>query len=1079
MPRIRQWRRARPLLSVFLILVFWLAALPAPRPAVAQLLAPASQDETASPDEAQALERLYLPWLAGPSPRETMTVDHLTLGEGAPTAAQPSPVERTEPKAASALAPAATPGWQTLMHESFEGDFPAGNWRVLDENGKDHGELTWDDDDARAASGQWSAWAANGGADGLDPAKASYANHMRAWMIYGPFSLQQVEAAALHFAYWNRSEQGYDWLGWYASADGVTFHGWRVSGDSGGWRTIDFDLTQTPALGDLTGDASVWIAFVFRSDEGKVDAGPFVDDLLLEVLPTTQGCGDQAKAEYFANATLSGSPALTRCESWPLDHAWGTGSPAASLPADGFSARWSGVRSFASGIYTFTATVDDGVRIWLDDALIIDSWRDQGLTTLTAVRELMAGQHRLRVEYYERSGGAQLRFHWSAAGAPCPAISAWRGEYWSNETLTGAPVRCRNDEKIDFNWGNGSPATDVPNDHFSARWTRTLNFSPGRYRFHLRGDDGVRLWVDDVLLIDEWREQPATEFTALRELSAGSHSLRVEYFERTAGATVELWWELAPDQAIVISDRPAFDTCYLPSPSQMAVWWGSSPYYEVNLYIGGANRGCESHNQQTLTAQWVNQVSSQGWNFIPTWVGPQAPCTNFRARMSYDTGVAYQQGRAEAEAAARAAQSLGLTTAGLGGTIIYYDMEPYGNNPDCRAAVNSFINGWVERLHELGNRAGAYGASCASNMSDWALLENAPDDIWPAHWVADHYSPNIRVWDVACIDNSLWSNHQRIRQYAGDHSESYGGVTLIIDSNIVDGHVAGENARPGAGDAQEAAQAAAGTVALPPAIRDLALLPSGQGWALVENRLLWTPDMGTTWREITPAGGVPRAAFFLDERQGWVALASAPDAMNRSQLLVAATQDGGQSWQTTPLTGFDPVDPNSTHAPLTIAFLDAQTGWIMVPLASSVNFSQAALLTTQDGGQSWRYYALPVAGTLAFVDAQHGWLLGDAAAGKSYRTQDGGASWQPVSLEALAAEGERLAYHPPRFQDMQTGVLPVTVTGAQGSAVRFFTTTDGGARWRLAVSVPLSGTAATVEAVEATLWLVTDLASGR
>ena len=67
---------------MFLILVFGLAALLAPRPAVAQLLAPASQDETASPDEAQALERLYLPWLAGPSPRETMTVDHLTLGEG-------------------------------------------------------------------------------------------------------------------------------------------------------------------------------------------------------------------------------------------------------------------------------------------------------------------------------------------------------------------------------------------------------------------------------------------------------------------------------------------------------------------------------------------------------------------------------------------------------------------------------------------------------------------------------------------------------------------------------------------------------------------------------------------------------------------------------------------------------------------------------------------------------------------------------------------------------------------------------------------------------------------------------------
>ena len=102
---------------------------------------------------------------------------------------------------------------------------------------------------------------------------------------------------------------------------------------------------------------------------------------------------------------------------------------------------------------------------------------------------------------------------------------------------------CRNDRSVDFDWGSGGPGGGVPNDNFSVRWTRNWNFAAGRYRFHLRGDDGIRLWVDGNLIINQWRDQGRTEYTAERDLSGGSHSLKVEYYEHGGDANVALWWE--------------------------------------------------------------------------------------------------------------------------------------------------------------------------------------------------------------------------------------------------------------------------------------------------------------------------------------------------------------------------------------------------------------------------------------------------------------------------------------------------------------------------------------------------------
>jgi hypothetical protein len=186
----------------------------------------------------------------------------------------------------------------------------------------------------------------------------------------------------------------------------------------------------------------------------------------------------------------------------------------------------------------------------------------------------------------------------------------------------------------------------------------------------------------------------------------------------------------------------------------------------------------------------VSELSRLGWTFIPTWVGPQAPChSTIKMRISLDPATARAQGASEANAAADVAAGLGLAHAGGSGGIIYYDMEYYDtSNAACHEAVKAFIAGWTGQLHARGSLAGVYATG--SPLSTFTTLSDVPDAIWPAHWIFSSYTPDATVWDVYRLSNELWSDHQRIRQYTGGHTETWGSVSLNIDCSVVDGIVA-------------------------------------------------------------------------------------------------------------------------------------------------------------------------------------------------------------------------------------------------------------------------------------------------
>lgn len=125
----------------------------------------------------------------------------------------------------------------------------------------------------------------------------------------------------------------------------------------------------------------------------------------------------------------------------------------------------------------------------------------------------------------------------------CPGeFTAWVGEYYANQNLVGPPSLCRDDTLLAFNWGNNGPGSGLPIWRFSARWTRSVAMASGSHTFTLVSDDGSRLFVDGVLIIDWWSDHTPTSRTATVSLSAGIHLVVLEYYQFYGPAQVSLAW---------------------------------------------------------------------------------------------------------------------------------------------------------------------------------------------------------------------------------------------------------------------------------------------------------------------------------------------------------------------------------------------------------------------------------------------------------------------------------------------------------------------------------------------------------
>lgn len=261
------------------------------------------------------------------------------------------------------------------------------------------------------------------------------------------------------------------------------------------------------------------------------------------------------RAEYYNNPALAGAPSFIRQEN-AINYNWWDGSPAPGISKDNFSVRWTRRAEFADGVYRFAATMDDGMRVYLDGKLIIDDWAFSATHTVSKDVAVSAGVHQIVVEYFDGGGQAVASFEryrvggsgtgpgWQGGGNggdPNGAYPNWKGEYFTNQTLTGSPVMVRDDRFLDFNWDRGSPLINfIPNDRFSVRWTRSAPYPAGQYKFILTSDDGSRLYINGIQVVNNWTSPALFPISADYYHPGGVMSLRVDYYEVTGPAAFKL-----------------------------------------------------------------------------------------------------------------------------------------------------------------------------------------------------------------------------------------------------------------------------------------------------------------------------------------------------------------------------------------------------------------------------------------------------------------------------------------------------------------------------------------------------------
>ncbi len=341
--------------------------------------------------------------------------------------------------------------------------------------------------------------------------------------------------------------------------------------------------------------------------------------------------GTGLTATYYDNQNFTGQ-SITRIDE-QVNFDWDYNSPDPSMHNETYSARWEGsVVPRHSDTYNFYTYSDDGVRLWVDGRLIIDNWTDHPRTENIGYIHLNAGQkYPIKLEYYENTGRAIMQLSWSSnrqhkeiiprnqlypisqTGTGLPTDNAngsgFSAEYFDRIDFNGLKVT-KTEPVINFDWKAGTPDSNIPRDNFSARWTG--NIKPAQsthYTFHSLSDDGVRVWVNNQLIIDNWSDHPATENTGHIYLEAGkSYPVKMEYYERWGEATASLHWSSpAMSKTLVRPESNSQQNQPTPAPQQPQPA-PTPPVNEpvVNLTgnpLGNADFYVNPHSQ---AQNWVN-----------------------------------------------------------------------------------------------------------------------------------------------------------------------------------------------------------------------------------------------------------------------------------------------------------------------------------------------------------------------------------------------------------------------------------------------------------------------------------------
>lgn len=222
-----------------------------------------------------------------------------------------------------------------------------------------------------------------------------------------------------------------------------------------------------------------------------------------------------------------------------------------------------------------------------------------------------------------------------------PAINAWRACYFRGVNLTDL-VESKTESSINYNWSINSPSPLVPNDLFSASWNGRYDFNRADYNFKVTADDGFKLYVDGSLILDKWVDQPATTYELIIPVSSGTHSIKLEYFERYGNAVAQLGWTEVtslppptPTPAPLLEIRTPQNNSQVQGTTSFDASITGWPANSYNMYwqVDGDRLNTMYTSTDTNKQAWVD-VS--GW----TWKGNGPYLINFVAKDSNGNVIA-------------------------------------------------------------------------------------------------------------------------------------------------------------------------------------------------------------------------------------------------------------------------------------------------------------------------------------------------------------------------------------------------------------------------------------------------------
>ena len=169
------------------------------------------------------------------------------------------------------------------------------------------------------------------------------------------------------------------------------------------WSLGRKDRLKTRVYIGETGDHDLQVAYFEKSGDAEIK---------LDWIVLAGPSGDPLAAwtgEYFSNRDLEGTPDLVRLDG-AINFDWNSGAPDPKLTRDNFSVRWTRSIYLNKGRYQFRIQHDDGMRVFIDDNNVYDSWTDQKVSYKTKSVDLEEGHHTFRVEFYDHLGNAVVRF---------------------------------------------------------------------------------------------------------------------------------------------------------------------------------------------------------------------------------------------------------------------------------------------------------------------------------------------------------------------------------------------------------------------------------------------------------------------------------------------------------------------------------------------------------------------------------------------------------------------------------------------------------------------------------------------